>query len=50
LETYEVTALEDAQPRYIPGRWPDGDHQHEVDPPSPEEFQRRAFKLLSERI
>lgn len=25
LETYEVTTLGEAQPRYIAGRWPDGE-------------------------
>lgn len=39
-EVFEVTTLAEARPRYVPGRWPVGDHPHAFEPPSPGELAR----------
>lgn len=46
LETHEVTTLTDAQPRHIPGRWPPGDHEHAVDPPTPGQLEQAGHEAL----
>lgn len=38
LDVHEIATLSDPQPTYIAGRWPDGDHQHAVAPPTPSEL------------
>jgi hypothetical protein len=40
----DVTSLGDADPQCMPGRWPDGDHEHAVSPPMPEELEQDAQK------
>lgn len=37
-DTVEVTNLSDPEPKYLPARWPDGDHEHEVNPPTPQQL------------
>lgn len=41
-EVLEVTALGVPEPRYLPGRWPAGDHPHAVDAPTPEHLADAA--------
>ena len=48
LETFEVSTLSDAQPRYVPGRWPaaeDG-HTHAVRQPTPGELEQAGHDAL----
>ena len=46
-ELVEVTTLTDAQPRYVPGRWPPGDHVHAVTPPTPGQLEQAGHDTLS---
>lgn len=48
LETFEITNLGDAQPRYVPGRWPPSDdgHSHATRPPSPGELEQAGHDAL----
>jgi hypothetical protein len=46
LGTFEITMLSEAQPRYIPGRWPPGDHEHAVDPPTPGQLEQAGHEAL----
>jgi hypothetical protein len=46
LETYEITTLNDAQPRYVPGRWPPGDHAHAEQPPTPGQLEQAGHEAL----
>jgi hypothetical protein len=34
-DVHEITTLGDAEPQYIAGRWPSGDHEHAEVPPTP---------------
>lgn len=43
----ETTCLGDTQPSYVPGRWPPGDHEHEVAPPSPGELLARGDRAAA---
>lgn len=49
LELVDVSTPADAQPRYIPGRWPAADegHQHAVRPPTPGELEQAGHEALS---
>ena len=47
LETIDVTALGEAQPRYLPGRWPPGDHEHAVEAPTPGQLEQAGHESLS---
>lgn len=46
LEVHETTALGEAQPRCIAGRWPAGDHEHAERPPTPGELEQAGHKAL----
>lgn len=53
LEVYETTALGSAQPTFIPGRWPEGDHVHAERPPTPAELEAagdRALRVIHEQF
>jgi len=48
METFEVSTFTDAQPRYIPGRWPaaeDG-HPHAAQPPTPGQLEHAGHEAL----
>jgi hypothetical protein len=47
LEVFDVTTLGDAEPRYMPGRWPPGDHEHAVTPPTPAEIAAAGDAALA---
>jgi hypothetical protein len=44
---HEVTTLSDREPQYLPGRWPPGDHEHAVQPPSPSELLDRGDRAVA---
>jgi len=44
----EVTTLVDSQPRYLPAKWPPGDHEHEVDKPTPDELVERGRRSVDQ--
>lgn len=46
-EVFEVTSLADPEPQYLPGRWPDGDHEHAVHPPTPGELEAAGSAALA---
>lgn len=46
LDVIEDRRLGQAEPTYIPGRWPAADHTHEVAPPTPEELVERGQASL----
>ena len=46
LEVLEVSRLGRAQPEYLPGRWPPGDHTHAVDKPTPEQLVAEGHAIL----
>lgn len=46
LEVFETTTWGDAQPTYIAGRWPAGDHEHAVDPPTPGQLEQAGHAAL----
>ena len=47
LETYDVTTFSDPQRRYIPGRWPPGDHDHAAEPPTPGQLEQAGHEALT---
>ena len=47
LEVFETTTLLDAQPTYIAGRWPPGDHEHAERPPTPGQLEQAGHEALS---
>lgn len=46
-EVYETTTFSDPQPTYAAGRWPPGDHEHAVTPPSPSELLERGDRAAA---
>ena len=42
----ETTRLGDAQPTYMPGRWPPGDHEHAVQAPTPGQLEQAGHEAL----
>jgi hypothetical protein len=52
LESIEVTRMGEREPSYVPGRWPPGDHEHAVNPPTPSELlaagDRAVARILEE--
>lgn len=49
-DVFEITRLGDPEPRYIPGRWPAGDHEHAVDPPTADELIERGQRAVDRII
>ena len=45
-EMVDVRTPLDPGPVLIPGRWPDGDHQHAERPPSPTELVAEGHRIL----
>jgi hypothetical protein len=43
----EVTTLCEAEPRYMPSGWPEGDHEHAANPPTPAELQAGGDAALA---
>lgn len=46
LEVHNVQTLSDPGPVLIPGRWPAGDHEHAVDPPTPGQLVAEGHRIL----
>lgn len=51
-ELVEITRLESAEPKYMPGHWPTPgiDHQHAVQPPTPGELEQAGHEALTQII
>lgn len=48
-EMVDVSRIQDAQPRYMPGRWPPAEdgHTHAERPPTPGELEQAGHEALS---
>jgi hypothetical protein len=48
LEVHEITTLDNAQLRYLPGLYPPAEdgHQHATKPPSPAELKQAGHRTL----
>jgi hypothetical protein len=44
----EISTANDAQPRYVPGRWPPAEdgHQHAAQPPTPGQLEQAGHEAL----
>jgi len=51
-ELVEISTLNSAEPRYMPGCWPTPavDHQHAVDPPTPGQLEQAGHDALMQII
>lgn len=45
-QIFEVTGLGDRMPRFLPGMWPPGDHEHAVEPPTPGQLEQAGHEAL----
>lgn len=45
LDVFEVTALGDAEPRFL-ANWPAGNHEHAERPPSPAQLEAAGHEAL----
>lgn len=43
----DVQTFGDPGPRHIPTGWPVGDHEHSIDPPTPDELRTGADAALA---
>lgn len=47
LDVHDTATFGNPEPRYVPGRWPPGDHQHDVRPPTPGELAERGERVAA---
>jgi hypothetical protein len=49
-EVLEVTRMGDAEPSFLPGRWPPGDHPHAERPPTPAELSAAGDAVMARML
>lgn len=47
LETFDISTVDSATVREIPGRWPPGDHEHAERAPTPAELEQAGHRALT---
>jgi hypothetical protein len=48
LEVHDITTFGDLPDRkYLPSRWPPGDHEHAVQPPTPGELAEQGDRVAA---